>query len=504
MNRYPISPTVDYCYHPIHVVDNTKDVFVPCGKCDGCLLHKANEWSMRVGMELEATPFSIFFTLTYNNYYLPKLRMVGKPFRTTKNSDVLFAKWTPYHEYNVRFNSVMPVVRNEMFGELSAVYEYKPIQNFVSPDGGIYMCYSSKRDVQLWLKLLRKDLIDNLYNGQKRTDGLFRYFVISEYGPTTFRSHYHGLIFPKSEEIAKYLIEYSLYKNWAMCDKARFDEYTHFADSGVRGYVTNYITSFSSLPELYKINKDITPFRLSSKSPAIGFIEQKREKIFEDVYRGVTEYTRTISRLGMSAVLKYPENFMSSLFPKCKGYGSMDFPRILAVYGRLFKAVRRCGLSYDFVSRLLSALWSSQDYAATRACYTYCVTYDTEPFNYCYLVDMYWYKRDMSLLKTQYQTMESVALKSLDCRRTFLKSWFTNFYDFVSVNITQFGIADYVVNLYKEYAWFADMSVLDLLTFLSLPCSVNQKYQNEVSDIIENSTKMAKYNEMSGNSPHIV
>lgn len=42
-----------------------------------------------------------------------------------------------------------------------------------------------KRDVQLWLKRLRK----NYLNGQ------LTYYIVSEYGPITLRPHYHAILF---------------------------------------------------------------------------------------------------------------------------------------------------------------------------------------------------------------------------------------------------------------------------------------------------------------------
>lgn len=47
----------------------------------------------------------------------------------------------------------------------------------------------SKRDIQLFLKRLRKN-----FNSQ-----VLRYFIVSEYGDHTHRAHYHGLLFFKCE-----------------------------------------------------------------------------------------------------------------------------------------------------------------------------------------------------------------------------------------------------------------------------------------------------------------
>lgn len=278
-SRIPCTHVIDYCFHPIHVVDENKDLFVPCGKCDGCLLHRANEWSMRVGMECEATPFSIFCTLTYDNKYLPKLKVIKRvdDLSSSKYKASSYYVLTSDNDLNIRFNGVEDVRRKEEFATkffTCDVDDFKTIQNFPFKD---FTCYSSKRDFQLYLKLLRKDL-ENVGIIRKNESKCFRYFAVSEYGPTTFRAHIHFILFPKNEQIATYLIEYGLYKNWQMCHKDRFEGYTHFCDSGARGYLTQYLTQFSTIPPLYKDNKELKPFRLSSKSPAIGYVEQKMKK----------------------------------------------------------------------------------------------------------------------------------------------------------------------------------------------------------------------------------
>ena len=204
-SRYPTISVVDYCYNPIHVVDEDKDIIVPCGKCDGCLLHKANEWSMRCGMEIEDTPVTIFGSLTYNNKYLPKLGRVDDV-RLIKFSNThfdgrvdLIAKrdsvWISDHPWNIRFNGVRDVSRED---GIVIKRDYSPIaithwDNMHFPA----INYASKRDIQLWLKLLRKDLDDYGIYKDKRVQerGFFRYFIISEVGPTTLRSHFHFLIF---------------------------------------------------------------------------------------------------------------------------------------------------------------------------------------------------------------------------------------------------------------------------------------------------------------------
>jgi hypothetical protein len=78
------------CYRPIQVheggvkengkkiiVFNSKDKSIdgfkiPCGKCIGCMLSRAREWSIRCKHETQMHDQSAFITLTFNNEHLPK------------------------------------------------------------------------------------------------------------------------------------------------------------------------------------------------------------------------------------------------------------------------------------------------------------------------------------------------------------------------------------------------------------------------------------------------
>ena len=489
-SRYPETKVVDYCFHPLHVVKDDKDIIVPCGKCDGCLLHKANEWSMRCGMEIDDSVSSIFGTLTYSNKYLPKLYPI-----CGDGGDVV---WISDHKENIRFDSVKDVCRED---GIIIPYSYSPIpvehwSNHLKP----CINYGSKRDIQLWLKLLRKDLVNYGFTPDKRF-GLFRYFILCEVGPTTFRSHFHFLIFCQNREISSYLLECSLYKNWKMCDEDKFTPYCHYCDSGARGYVTQYLTCFSSLPRVYRENKEIRPFRLASKSPGIGFISQDKKKIYEDVARGIIKYTRPLRRLESSNILFYPKDFLSQLFPKCYNFSSLDDSRREYIYGFLFRAVRKCGQSYLLFSRRLSQVMHSQDYLATRACYRFCRDFVGSPEYYYYLLDSYYYRLDMEHLKSFYESQ-----MQCDFRETPEKifEYYSNievlccsdYVDDVIINSLcycleplGFKVAELIGN--KEFFLFVRLKIKDS----------NSNYYNEVKDIKKNMVKMSKFNEITGNAP---
>lgn len=106
---------------------------IPCGQCIGCRLQYSRMWADRCMMELQYHKESYFLTLTYDDMHLPR---------------------SMYVDPNT--------------GEALTSYT---------------LC---KRDLQLFFKRLRK------YLGE---DVKIRYFACGEYGDSTFRPHYHAIVY---------------------------------------------------------------------------------------------------------------------------------------------------------------------------------------------------------------------------------------------------------------------------------------------------------------------
>ena len=487
-SRYAETKVVDYCFNPIHIVDDDKDIIVPCGKCDGCLLHKANEWSMRCGMEIEDTPVTIFGSLTYNNKYLPKLTKFQ-----TGNS----ISWISDNSLNIRFNGVCDVLRVD---GIIIDYNYSsiPVTNWDNKHFPI-INYASKRDIQLWLKLLRKDLQDYGIIKDKRIKkrGYFRYFIIAEVGPTTLRNHYHFLLFCQSHEVASYLLEGSLYKNWQMCDEDRFTPYVHVCDSGARGYVTQYLTCFSDLPNVYAENKEIRPFRLASKSPAIGYVGQNEAQVYQDVERGIIHYSRPVKRLEFNALLEYPKNYTASLFPKCYRFNKISDSRRCRIYGYLYRTYRKTGIAPALLRKRFCEIFNASDYLAMCACFRFCKDFVASPDYYYYLLDMYYYKVEMEHLKNFYLSQQEVDFfsqpyKFFEYYSNIEQICCTEPYDLRCIEfLTDFGIdLPYLVD---NRSFF--LHVRKMIN------DNNDTYRREVQSIVQSMVKMSKFNELTGNAP---
>lgn len=117
-------------------------------------------------------------------------------------------------------------------------------------DGFIdYVPVVSKTDVQKFLKRLRKRI----------EPFKIRYFLVSEYGPTTLRPHYHMLLFDFPLILKDKLDEY-LTDAWQL----GFIRVDPINEARIN-YVTSYCLDSSTLPDYLVKN-----FMLCSRRPAIG------------------------------------------------------------------------------------------------------------------------------------------------------------------------------------------------------------------------------------------
>lgn len=133
-----------FCPSPISVLVGKVEkvrVTVPCGKCMICLQNKRAEWTQRLEHVLKDAHSAYFITLTYSDEFIPK---------------------------NQEGRSVL-----------------------------------SRRDVQLFLKLLRhanhKAWFSNAFIKELHPEGYkppkIKYFLVGEYGEKSLRPHYHLIIF---------------------------------------------------------------------------------------------------------------------------------------------------------------------------------------------------------------------------------------------------------------------------------------------------------------------
>lgn len=191
---------------------------IPCGKCIGCRQDQSKEWANRLMMEMNYHDSAYFVTLTYDNDHVP-------------------------------------IVFDDETGEANGFMTL------------------NKRDVQLFMKLLRRNFPDDK----------IRYYLAGEYGDQTLRPHYHAIIFGlhlpnlipsgRSETGNQYYVSPDLQRIWkkgfVSCEPANY---------ATCKYVSSYVTKkIGNKPnEVYENQGMVPPFSLSSRRPGIGY------KYFED------------------------------------------------------------------------------------------------------------------------------------------------------------------------------------------------------------------------------
>ena len=119
-----------------------EDMFVSCGKCAACLNAAASKQSSRVREEILSHKYSVMFTLTYDNEFVPRweffqddndcpqIRPIGRVEQMYNSCplnyfDDVKGKW------NIDFDTFLPVIQNESETNTFSVCCKKDIQNFL-------------------------------------------------------------------------------------------------------------------------------------------------------------------------------------------------------------------------------------------------------------------------------------------------------------------------------------------------------------------------------------
>uniref|UniRef100_A0AB33JJ44 Replication-associated protein ORF2/G2P domain-containing protein n=1 Tax=Prevotella sp. GTC17262 TaxID=3236797 RepID=A0AB33JJ44_9BACT len=383
------------CLHPQRIYNRYLDryMYVPCRKCDACRNAYMLQWQQRLVQECRQHKYVYFFTLTYDEENVPLLHTYEMG-ATLANDDLSIvidtSKYSNYENCKIYLDS------REDFPVVSR----KDVQDFVK---------RFRSNSSYLLRKAGKNLIEN----EK-----VRYFVCSEYGPRTYRAHYHGLFFFDSATISANFREL-LSKSW----RKGYSSFSQ-ANNARCKYVAKYVSGISSLPEIYG-NRSIAPFFLSSKKPAIASgcygVEECKEL-----------YTRAESTLTIYDGRKYVDvplwrNLENRLFPKCRGFSNLSHSERVALYGissgqvicqkgKSFKIVpydcvktplfpvdcngeRSCDLQlYRMSSRILSM------------CRLFGVTLD----DYVTQIEIYYAKKDYRLLKQQLEFEEVYSFNHSD------------------------------------------------------------------------------------------
>lgn len=199
-------------------------------------------------------------------------------------------------------------------------------------------------DLQRFIKRLRK-LIAKIFPYEK-----IRYYAIGEYGTSSYRPHWHILLFTNSAEVSAWL-QQSFYKNDVLSTKDRTINGSSILDSlwqygtctidktdgKASGYISNYVVGTSVLPEVLNRvapQKTFHSIRFGcpyTKSEVRDFLSGRNYERFSKIeYVDSTDCTLQSRPLWRS--------YYSLFFPQFVGINSLSDEekyRVLTVYPKL-------------------------------------------------------------------------------------------------------------------------------------------------------------------------
>lgn len=274
------------CLKPVRVLNKyTNEVlYVPCGHCYSCIKNKANrDTSLAINMASHFR-YCYFVFLSYTDEFLPYMEM----YKSIPIDDV----HNLYSFRSVNRNIRIPhkhgadrVIDDEEFTITHSMTpdEYQDIivkshgrynfarksvtyPDFSQCDNRVPYCNMS--DCQLFLKRLR-------FHISKKYNEKICYYAVSEYGPRTYRPHWHLLLFFNSPQLTETISQY-ISSSWSYgttnCSLSR---------GGTASYVASYVNSSVCLPSLYVQYKEIRPRSAHSKGFSVNNVFPQQASIYE-------------------------------------------------------------------------------------------------------------------------------------------------------------------------------------------------------------------------------
>lgn len=342
------------CLHPVKVLNKYTNDFIysPCGYCYSCLKNKSNR-DTALAMNIASNfKYCYFVLLSYEDQYLPYMEL--------KFTEPLDNNCSNYFFSSVNRNLRIPVSNGKdriiedplfEFAHPMTSSEYRDIiikshghydflrKRVVYPpfedcDNRIPYCNTS--DCQKFLKRLR-------FHSKDKYNEEIRFYAVSEYGPRTYRPHWHLLLFFNSDELASVIRQF-VSESWSYghtsCELSR---------GGSASYVASYVNSNVCLPSLYLQHKEIRARSLHSKGYGNNSVFPTQASIHElDKMYSILLNGESVSFNGKVKQIYPSRSYKHTVFPRfpnlvCKSAHSSAFlfsaafftPERLVRYGYL-------------------------------------------------------------------------------------------------------------------------------------------------------------------------
>lgn len=378
---------------------------VRCGVCPQCKQSSKNRTSSLLQLEIKNWKYCIFFTLTYNNHWLPKVRTFRDDcgflrLRPIGRAAKLLKYYPDYAEYDYK-------LVNSVYAKQEDTYHnvYIPkIENYSNTNDFGILLYSDiqlfkKRFIKNYFKYVKKQCPSAFDNGYPK----YKFFYCGEYGTTTYRPHFHLLFLFDDYRLCTSLSTFRnfVYNNWSCRTRRKkgFNRFkiSHFANyrrftlpdevqsperpnfsfvdtsetSAVSSYVSSYVSSASNLPSVLQFKpwcaKTITP---RGKFGSFGSHENEANEVMQKVayletrpkvffhygdYFQKTEFVfQNKSQSFEPVTLPYSNGLIRTLFCKPFGYSQISHKHLQSIFKTVFINVTKAFSRYKKLGEFYS------------------------------------------------------------------------------------------------------------------------------------------------------
>lgn len=341
---------INRCLHPVRVYTSDGLSFYPCGKCAACRKSYHSLWRTRLIHEMQRPDTTtLFCTLTYSNEHLPLVTVDPDTSEILSITRTKFLSGTSYKYYRTYATDYFTKRFGSDFRYLDS-FASSGIPHFVQSRKGKTLVYDSsdsfaiclRADVQDFIKRLRSSLSRNPLFVDK--DISFTYFICSEYGPKTFRPHYHGLLFFRDPSVAQSCNDKLIFECWKKCDASCLSSNEPISKlvnnkHGAASYVSKYVTCDTPLPSL--LNTPLfRPFHLQSNSCPIGSHAFPLSDIPYKIAKGdlLSHYSffdkKTLDFVSID--MPFPSSLWNRVFPRFLFERNLSDFTLLRIFQRIY------------------------------------------------------------------------------------------------------------------------------------------------------------------------
>lgn len=300
------------CEHPKHIITNDhRKMVVSCGKCLSCIVQKARSKAGVCQEQEKLSKYTFFVTLTYAPKFVPKAFC---DFRKVEGKQVV-------DMYDIETGELIA----------SQFYKHSLAKQIIRRSDDGYLHYARYTDVQKFIKRLRRKITYNNISNEK-----IKYYSVSEYGPRTFRPHFHLLVYFDDPKIAEVFNQYV-----SACWTLGYNM-SSLSRGGSSSYCASYVNSCVALPDLFKTSAT-NPKSSHSSCLALPLASQE----FAEIYKNEPKrFVRIVERKNADGLVTFSapwRSYKNYLFPKCYRYTTKSTFERYATYGCLSTITKRYG-----------------------------------------------------------------------------------------------------------------------------------------------------------------